>query len=149
MFGHGPILRSAKDGQTQECRCQTSRPASFDRKAVWSARSAAATSRRRGIPFREKAAALITEKQAGETAEKTEPPAKGTGAVDLVEALRASAEEAKGLKAGGEKAAAPGVKRPKKAPPAKERTHAAPTELDGLPSCMRRPRRLASPAASP
>ncbi|MFF7617856.1 hypothetical protein [Streptomyces lavendulae] len=84
--------------------------------------------------FQEKVAALITAKQAGETVEKAEPPAKATGAVDLMEALRASVGKAKSPKASGEKAAAPGVKQAKKAAPAKKRTHAEPkkTELEGL-----------------
>ncbi|WP_133895422.1 hypothetical protein [Streptomyces sp. KS 21] len=84
--------------------------------------------------FQEKVAALITAKQAGETVEKAEPPAKATGAVDLMEALRASVEKAKSPKASGEKAAAPGVKQAQKAARAKKRTNPAPkkTELDGL-----------------
>ncbi|MET9842190.1 hypothetical protein ABZZ01_31050 [Streptomyces virginiae] len=84
--------------------------------------------------FQEKVAALITAKQAGETVEKAEPPPKATGALDLMEALRASVEKARSPKASGEKAAAPGVKQAKKAAPAKKRTHADPkkTELEGL-----------------
>lgn len=47
-------------------------------------------------------AALITAKQAGETVEKAAPPVKATGAVDLMEALRASVEKAKSPKATGD-----------------------------------------------
>ncbi|MFF1497606.1 hypothetical protein [Streptomyces sp. NPDC058304] len=80
--------------------------------------------------FQEKVAALVNAKQAGETVEKAEPPAKATGAVDLMEALRASVEKAKSPKATSEKAAAPGVKQPKKTAPAKKRTHAAPKKAE-------------------
>lgn len=83
--------------------------------------------------FQEKVAALINAKQAGETVEKAEPPAKATGAVNLMEALRASVEKAKSPKATGDKAAAPGVKQPKKAAPAKKGTHTpVKTDLEGL-----------------
>ncbi|MFB6999284.1 Ku protein [Streptomyces virginiae] len=54
--------------------------------------------------YQEKVAALITAKQAGETVEKAEPAPKATGAVDLMEALRASVERARSPKDTGEKA---------------------------------------------
>ncbi|WP_326594301.1 non-homologous end joining protein Ku [Streptomyces sp. NBC_01294] len=54
--------------------------------------------------YQEKVAALIEAKQAGETVEKAEPAPKATGAVDLMEALRASVERARSPKDTGEKA---------------------------------------------
>lgn len=45
--------------------------------------------------FQEKVAALITARQAGESVEKTEPPAESTNVVDLMEALRASVDQAR------------------------------------------------------
>ncbi|MCP3755659.1 Ku protein [Streptomyces sp. TBY4] len=54
--------------------------------------------------FQEEVTALIEAKKAGETVEKAEPPAKATGAIDLMEALRASVERARSPKATGEKA---------------------------------------------
>ncbi|MFJ3205819.1 Ku protein [Streptomyces sp. NPDC086989] len=73
--------------------------------------------------FQEKVAALIDAKKTGETVEKAEPAAKATGAVDLMEALRASVERARSPKdtrgekattaksAGGKKKGAPAKKR--------------------------------------
>ncbi|MGR4877880.1 hypothetical protein ACIPUC_00275 [Streptomyces sp. LARHCF249] len=54
--------------------------------------------------FQEKVAGLIEAKKAGESVEKAEPPAKATGAVDLMEALRASVERARSPKHTREKA---------------------------------------------
>ncbi|MGW1520804.1 non-homologous end joining protein Ku [Streptomyces sp. NPDC002287] len=54
--------------------------------------------------FQEKVAALIEAKKAGESVEKAEPAAAPTGAVDLMEALRASIERAGSPKATGGKA---------------------------------------------
>ncbi|MFC9294136.1 Ku protein [Streptomyces sp. NPDC057011] len=54
--------------------------------------------------FQEKVAALIEAKKAGESVEKAEPPAKATGAVDLMDALRASVERARSPKDTREKA---------------------------------------------
>ncbi|MFB6563445.1 hypothetical protein ACFCYH_31915 [Streptomyces sp. NPDC056400] len=48
--------------------------------------------------FREKVEALMKAKAAGETVEKAEPAAEPTGAVDLMEALRASVERARNPK---------------------------------------------------
>ncbi|MFD3472492.1 hypothetical protein ACFWWM_40485 [Streptomyces sp. NPDC058682] len=48
--------------------------------------------------FREKVASLIRAKQAGETVEKAEPAPQPTGAVDLMEALRASVHRARSPK---------------------------------------------------
>lgn len=67
--------------------------------------------------FQERVAALVEAKKAGETVEKAEPPAKATGAVDLVEALRESVERARSPKDTGGKATASG-KAHKKAPSA-------------------------------
>ncbi|MFD3663024.1 Ku protein [Streptomyces sp. NPDC058659] len=50
--------------------------------------------------FRDKVAALIEAKQAGETVEKAEPASEATNVVDLTEALRASVENARGTKSG-------------------------------------------------
>ncbi|MFD6892235.1 hypothetical protein [Streptomyces sp. NPDC059957] len=46
--------------------------------------------------FREKVAALIKAKRAGESVEKAEPAAESTNVVDLAEVLRASVERAGG-----------------------------------------------------
>ncbi|MFJ8856017.1 hypothetical protein [Streptomyces sp. NPDC102437] len=54
--------------------------------------------------FQEKVEALIEAKAVGEAVEKAEPAAKPTGAVDLMEALRASVERARSPKDTGEKA---------------------------------------------
>ncbi|MFI1652105.1 Ku protein [Streptomyces avidinii] len=48
--------------------------------------------------FQEKVASLIQAKQAGETVEKADPAPKPTGAVDLMEALRASVDRARSPK---------------------------------------------------
>ncbi|MCX4808585.1 hypothetical protein OG594_44605 [Streptomyces sp. NBC_01214] len=48
--------------------------------------------------FREKVASLIQAKQAGETVENAEPAPKPTGAVDLMEALRASVDRVRSPK---------------------------------------------------
>ncbi|WP_327389038.1 non-homologous end joining protein Ku [Streptomyces sp. NBC_01207] len=78
--------------------------------------------------FREKVEALVKAKAAGETVEKAEPAAKPTGAVDLMEALRASVERARSPKDTGDKAASPGARAPggKKAPAAKKRARSGP-----------------------
>lgn len=55
--------------------------------------------------FREKVAALIQAKQAGETVEKAEPAAKPTGPVDLMEALRASVDRARSPKSNAQEKA--------------------------------------------
>ncbi|MFD5148297.1 Ku protein [Streptomyces sp. NPDC058401] len=60
--------------------------------------------------FREKVAALIKAKRAGESVEKAEPAAESTNVVDLAEALRASVERAAGAGAGGRRGQPP--KRP-------------------------------------
>ncbi|MFE7112673.1 hypothetical protein ACFU98_40585 [Streptomyces sp. NPDC057575] len=54
-----------------------------------------------------KVEALIEAKAAGEVVEKAKPVAKPTGAVDLMEALRASVERARSPKDTGEKAGTP------------------------------------------
>lgn len=73
--------------------------------------------------FREKVEALVKAKAAGETVEKAEPAAKPTGAVDLMEALRASVEQARSPKDTGDKAASPGARaaRGEKKPTPKKR----------------------------
>ncbi|MFF4368201.1 hypothetical protein [Streptomyces sp. NPDC001594] len=48
--------------------------------------------------------------QRGETAEKEGAAPNATGAVDLIEALRASVDRARSLKATGEKAAKAGIR---------------------------------------
>ncbi|MGW7138083.1 non-homologous end joining protein Ku [Streptomyces xanthophaeus] len=73
--------------------------------------------------FQEKAAALIDAKKTGETVEKAEPPAKATGGVDLMDALRASVERARSPKDTREKAAA--TARPKKEAAAAPKKRAA------------------------
>ncbi|MER6782207.1 MULTISPECIES: Ku protein [unclassified Streptomyces] len=88
--------------------------------------------------FQEKVAALIQAKQAGETVEKAEPAAKPTGAVDLMEALRASVERARSPKsAAGEKAstsvrgrAAGSRAADEKKPAGKKRIRSAPKKDD-------------------
>ncbi|MFI8363630.1 hypothetical protein ACIGD1_26120 [Streptomyces sp. NPDC085612] len=84
--------------------------------------------------FQEKVAALIEAKKAGETVEKAEPAAEPTGAVDLMEALRASVERARGPKStGGKASSATARKAAPKKPPAKKRVRSAPKEdLSGL-----------------
>ncbi|MFJ4776102.1 Ku protein [Streptomyces sp. NPDC088762] len=64
--------------------------------------------------FQEKVAALIEAKKAGESVEKAEPPAKATGSVDLMEALRASVERARSPKDTREKATTASGKRDEK-----------------------------------
>ncbi|WP_079148082.1 non-homologous end joining protein Ku [Streptomyces agglomeratus] len=51
--------------------------------------------------FQEQVAGLIEAKRSGESVEKAEPPAASTNVVDLMEALRASVDQAKGAKRGG------------------------------------------------
>ncbi|MCX5613087.1 hypothetical protein OHB39_36940 [Streptomyces sp. NBC_00047] len=75
--------------------------------------------------FQERVAALIEAKRAGKTVEKAEPAAKATGAVDLMEALRASVERARSPKVTGGKAAGPGAIAEKK-PGAKKRIRSTP-----------------------
>ncbi|GAA1554204.1 Ku protein [Streptomyces globosus] len=88
--------------------------------------------------FREKVAALIEAKKAGETVEKAEPAPEPTGVVDLMEALRASVERAGSPKDTGSKAttsrkATASSKAAAKNPPAKKRIRPAPKEdLSGL-----------------
>ncbi|MDX2389475.1 MULTISPECIES: hypothetical protein [unclassified Streptomyces] len=79
--------------------------------------------------FQEKVAALIDAEQAGESVEKAEPAAEPTGAVDLMEALRASVDRAARPKSTGGKTTAP------KKPAAKKRIHSTPKkeDLEGLP----------------
>lgn len=81
--------------------------------------------------FQEKVAALIDAKKAGETVEKAEPAAKATGALDLIEALRASVEQAHSPKDTGEKATT-AAGRHKKAAPAKKRISAKDRSLQSL-----------------
>ncbi|MCX5077681.1 hypothetical protein OG321_34960 [Streptomyces sp. NBC_00424] len=83
--------------------------------------------------FQEKVAAMIESKQAGETVEKAEPTAEPTGAVDLMEALRASVERAGSSKATGGKATTSGKTTDSKKPPAKKRIRSTPKEdLSGM-----------------
>ncbi|MEU4126738.1 Ku protein [Streptomyces virginiae] len=82
--------------------------------------------------FREKVAAMIEAKKAGETVEKAEAPAEPTGVVDLMEALRASVERAGSPKATGGKATT-SRKGAEKRQGAKKRIRSAPKEdLSGL-----------------
>ncbi|MEU3317143.1 Ku protein [Streptomyces sp. NPDC006662] len=88
--------------------------------------------------FQEKVAALIEAKRAGESVEKAEPAAEPTGAVDLMEALRASLERAgspratRGKASTSRRATASSQAAPKKQP-AKKRIRSAPKEdLTGL-----------------
>lgn len=83
--------------------------------------------------FQEKVVALIEAKKAGETVEKAEPPAVPTGAVDLMEALRASVERAGSPKTTGGKATASGKTTAGKKLASKKRIRSAPKEdLSGL-----------------
>ncbi|MFJ5811206.1 Ku protein [Streptomyces sp. NPDC093093] len=83
--------------------------------------------------FQEKVAALIDAKKAGDTVEKAEPAPEPTGAVDLMEALRASLERAGSSKATGGKATASGKTAAAKKPGAKKRIRSAPKEdLSGM-----------------
>ncbi|MFD9725596.1 Ku protein [Streptomyces sp. NPDC059072] len=72
--------------------------------------------------FQEKVKALIEAKVAGEAVEKAEPAARPTGAVDLMDALRASVERARSPKDTGGKAttAVAGKTREEKKPAAKK-----------------------------
>ncbi|MFC9704511.1 Ku protein [Streptomyces sp. NPDC056943] len=78
--------------------------------------------------FREKVEALVKAEAAGETLEKAEPAAEPTGAIDLMEALRASVERARSPNATGDKPAYPGARAAggKKAPAAKKRARSGP-----------------------
>lgn len=71
--------------------------------------------------YQEKVAQLIEAKQAGGRVEKAEPAPKATGAVDLMEALRASVERARSPKDTGEKASASKTNARSKKPAAKKR----------------------------
>jgi DNA end-binding protein Ku len=72
--------------------------------------------------FQEKVAQLVEAKRTGEAVEKAEPPAKATNVVDLMEALRASVEQAKSPKdRSGEKATATGRPRTQTKDAAKKR----------------------------
>ncbi|WP_392900632.1 Ku protein [Streptomyces sp. LN699] len=83
--------------------------------------------------FKEKVAALIDAKKAGDTVEKAEPAAAPTGAVDLMEALRASVERAGSSKTTGGKATASGKTAAAKKPAAKKRIRSTPKEdLSGM-----------------
>ncbi|MEV7510282.1 hypothetical protein AB0O57_20260 [Streptomyces sp. NPDC091201] len=84
--------------------------------------------------FQRKVAALIEAKKAGETVEKAEPAAEPTGAVELVQALRASVERARGPKStGGTATRSRSVKATEKKPAAKKRVRSEPKEdLSGL-----------------
>ncbi|MFI1284280.1 Ku protein [Streptomyces sp. NPDC020858] len=83
--------------------------------------------------FQEKVAALIDAKKAGETVEKAEPPAEATGAVDLMEALRASVDQARSHKDTREKATTTAAgSRKKKAAPAKKRITSTAASLQSL-----------------
>ncbi|MFJ8159984.1 Ku protein [Streptomyces sp. NPDC096136] len=88
--------------------------------------------------FQEKVAALIEAKKTGETVEKAEPAAEPTGAIDLMEALRASIERAGSPKATGGKAtashrASASSEEAATKPSAKKRIRSAPKEdLTGL-----------------
>ncbi len=75
--------------------------------------------------FQKKAEALIEAKAAGEAVEKAEPAAQPTGAVDLMEALRASVEGARSPKGTGEKAGASDETGRGKKPAAKKHTKAS------------------------
>ncbi|MET9605923.1 Ku protein [Streptomyces sp. NPDC006512] len=92
--------------------------------------------------FQEKVAALIEAKKTGDSVEKAEPPAGATGAVELMDALRASVERARGPKAGspkegsgkagGDKAATAAGKRSAKPTGAKKRVTARSGPLKSL-----------------
>ncbi|RSS46508.1 Ku protein [Streptomyces sp. WAC07061] len=77
--------------------------------------------------FQEKVKALIEAKAAGESGEKAEPAAQPTGAIDLMEALRASVERARSPKDTGAKATTAAARntRGQKKPAAKKRAPAA------------------------
>ncbi|MFF8846409.1 Ku protein [Streptomyces sp. NPDC015127] len=77
--------------------------------------------------YQEKVAALIKAKQAGESVEKAQEPPKSTNVVDLMDALRASVERARGPKDTGGKAAPRGARRSTvgKKPPAGKRARSA------------------------
>ncbi|MET9361647.1 Ku protein [Streptomyces sp. NPDC006632] len=81
--------------------------------------------------FQEKVAALIEAKRAGESVEKAEPAPEPSPAVDLMEALRASVEGARGPKDSGAKASAGGgaakrsARRTAKKPAGKKRAQAS------------------------
>ncbi|MFJ3838985.1 hypothetical protein ACWGHM_30075 [Streptomyces sp. NPDC054904] len=93
--------------------------------------------------FQEKVAALIDAEQAGESAEKAEPAAEPTGAVDLMGALRASVDRAARPKSTGGKTTAP------KKPAAKKRIHSTPKRRRTWTACPRPPstRRLPPPTS--
>ncbi|MFD8415500.1 Ku protein [Streptomyces sp. NPDC059650] len=80
--------------------------------------------------YQEKVAALIEAKQAGKSVEKAEPAAEPTGAVDLMEALRASVERARSPKDTREKASTTkaSAARAKKPSPKKRTTSPKPAE---------------------
>lgn len=89
--------------------------------------------------FQEKVAALIEAKQKGDTVEKAEPAAEPTGAVDLMEALRASVERARSPESAGEKASTSASTRTRttrsgsgnaKKPAGKKRIRSAPKKQD-------------------
>ncbi|MFD4923010.1 Ku protein [Streptomyces goshikiensis] len=83
--------------------------------------------------YQEKVTALIDAKKAGDTIEKAEPAAEPTGAVDLMEALRASVEHAGSSKTTGGKATASGKTAAAKKPAAKKRIRSTPKEdLSGM-----------------
>lgn len=82
--------------------------------------------------FQEKVATLIEAKKTGESVEKAEPPAKATGAVDLMEALRASVDRARSPKDTGAKAGSGGGKRRKAAPSAKKRVTSKKASLQSM-----------------
>ncbi|MEW2372524.1 Ku protein [Streptomyces sp. NPDC006656] len=83
--------------------------------------------------FQEKVATLIEAKKAGQSVEKAEPAAEPTGAVDLMEALRASIERAGSPKTTGGKATLSGTTASGKKPAAKKRIRSAPKEdLSGM-----------------
>ncbi|MFK0238602.1 hypothetical protein [Streptomyces vinaceus] len=78
--------------------------------------------------FREKVEALVKAKASGEMVEKAEPAAEPTGAVDLMEALRASVERARSPKDTGDKATSRGSRAAagKKAAAAKKQARSGP-----------------------
>ncbi|WP_050780060.1 hypothetical protein [Streptomyces sp. C] len=78
--------------------------------------------------FQEKVAALIKAKKTGESVEKAEPAARATGAVDLMEALRASVERARSPKDTQGKATASGTTPGKRSP--KKRIRSTPKARD-------------------
>ncbi|MFG2991679.1 Ku protein [Streptomyces sp. NPDC048257] len=79
--------------------------------------------------FQEKVSALIRAKKADETVEKAEPAPASTGAVDLLETLRASVERARSPKDTREKATTSRAA-PKKRTAAKKRARTAPRTQD-------------------